>query len=198
MKHALTFLWSALVILILLWAGIMSNRAEERHDSITKQVKVPEITQEDRDLLIEIIEHESEIQNIGLMEHESEIQKFVGSDIPLLRNTEFVNLTFEEQDLLERIAMAEARGEGSVGMALVMRVVLNRSLKTGQSIHDVIYAPNQFYTAGMTAGNDECHEALAMVMDGWDESNGAIYFCAGGYSAYGEPLMQVGNHYFSK
>lgn len=186
MKHAMTFLWSALVILILLWAGIMSNRAEERHDSITKQVKVPEITQEDRDLLIEIIEHESEIQ------------KFVGSDIPLLRNTEFVNLTFEEQDLLERIAMAEARGEGSVGMALVMRVVLNRSLKTGQSIHDVIYAPNQFYTAGMTAGNDECHEALAMVMDGWDESQGAIYFCAGGYSAYGEPLMQVGNHYFSK
>jgi len=123
----------------------------------------------------------------------------VVSEVPLIRTTEFVNLTFEEQDLLEQIAYAEASGEDSKGMALVMRVVLNRSLRDGQSIREVIFAPNQFYTAGMTTNvSDECHEALGMIMDGWDESDGACYFAAGGYSRYGEPLFQYGNHYFSK
>ena len=120
------------------------------------------------------------------------------SDVPLIRTTEFVNLTFEEMDLLEQIAMAEAKGEGSKGMALVMRVVLNRSLKDGKSIHDVIYRPGQFYTAGMEPGSDECHEALALVMDGWDESEGALFFNRDGYRAGREPLFQYGNHYFSK
>ena len=186
MKHAIKFVWTALIIITLLVAGVCSNRAETKSKMIAQ---APEID----DQITEVVEVVEVIEEIP-----EPPQKFVGSEIPLLRNTEFVNLTFEEQDLLERIAMAEARGEGSVGMALVMRVVLNRSEKYGASIHDIIYAPNQFYTAGMCAGNDECHEALAMVMDGWDESQGATYFCAGGYSAYGEPLMQVGNHYFSK
>lgn len=120
------------------------------------------------------------------------------TEVPLIRTTEYVNLTFEEQELLEEIAMAEAKGEGSKGMALVMRVVLNRSLNDGMSVRDVIYRPGQFYTAGMEPGNDECHEALAMVMDGWDESQGALFFNAGGYRAGREPLFQYGNHYFTK
>lgn len=123
----------------------------------------------------------------------------VTSEVPLIRTSQFVNLTFEEMDLLEQIAMAEAKGEGSKGMAFVMRVVLNRSLRDGMSVREVIYRPGQFYTAGMEPGNDECHEALAMVMDGWDESQGACYFAAGGWSNYGkEHLFQYGNHYFSK
>ena len=122
----------------------------------------------------------------------------VTSEVPLIRTSQYVNLTFEEMDLLEQIAMAEAKGEGSKGMAYVMRVVLNRSLKDGMSIHDVIYRPGQFYTAGMEPGNDECHEALAMVMDGWDESQGALFFNRGGYRNGKEALFQYGNHYFSK
>lgn len=122
----------------------------------------------------------------------------VTSEVPLIRTSQYVNLTFEEMDLLEQIAMAEAKGEGSKGMAFVMRVVLNRSLHDGQSIREVIYRPGQFYTAGMEPGNDECHEALAMVMDGWDESQGALFFNGGGYRQGKEPLFQYGNHYFSK
>ena len=110
----------------------------------------------------------------------------------------FLNLTFEEQDLLERIAMAEAKGEGVKGMALVMCVVLNRSREWNMSIHDVIYATGQFYTAGMCEGSDACHEALALVMDGWDESDGALYFNKYGFRSGREPLFQYGEHYFSK
>lgn len=131
--------------------------------------------------------------------HLEPVEVEVISEVPLIRTSQYVNLTFEECDLLEQIAMSEARGEGSKGMAFVMRVVLNRSLKDGMSIHDTIYKEGAFCTDGMMPGNDECHEALAMVMDGWDESQGAIYFSAGGWSKYGtEHLFVYGNHYFSK
>lgn len=120
--------------------------------------------------------------------------------IPLAREEDaWVNLTFEEMDLLEQIAMAEAKGEGSKGMALVMRVVLNRSLRDKQSIAEVIYSPGQFYIEGMEPGNDACHEALGMVIDGWDESEGACYFQKYEYSPWGTvELFKYGNHYFSK
>jgi hypothetical protein len=109
------------------------------------------------------------------------------------------NLTFEEQELLEQIAYAEAKGEGVRGMMLVMNVVLNRAERNGMSIYDVIYSPGQFYTEGMTPDvSDECHQALALVMDGEDGSLGALYFNAGGYRNGKEPLFQYKNHYFSK
>lgn len=120
-------------------------------------------------------------------------------EVPVVRTGEFLNLTFKEMDELEAIAWAEARGEGVEGMALVMNVVINRSKKTGKSIHDVIYAPHQFYTAGMSYEvSEDCHKALALVMDGWDESQGALYFTSRGYSRYGETLFKYGNHYFSR
>jgi spore germination cell wall hydrolase CwlJ-like protein len=120
------------------------------------------------------------------------------SDIPLLRDKSFVKLTEEEIELLESIAMAEAEGEDTKGKALVMRVVLNRSLKREMSIEEVIFEPNQFATKRMgIEPSENCHEAMAMIVDGWDESDGALYFNNQGYS-YGEPLFKYGGHYFSK
>lgn len=111
----------------------------------------------------------------------------------------FLNLTAEECDLLEQIAYAEAKGEGTTGMMLVMNVVINRSKKSGKSIKEVIYSPGQFYTAGMTPNvSEECHEALALVLDGLDESQGALFFNKHGYRKGCEPLFQYKNHYFSR
>jgi hypothetical protein len=121
------------------------------------------------------------------------------SDIPLLRDFCFVKLTEDECNLLLDIAMAEAEGEDAKGKALVMRVVLNRSLEWEQTIEEVIFKPNQFatYRMGITP-SENCHEALSMVVEGWDESEGALYFNAGKYSNYGEPLFQYGGHCFSR
>lgn len=113
--------------------------------------------------------------------------------------TNIPNLTLEEQELLEQIAFAEAKGEGVRGMMLVMNVVLNRAELWGMSIHDVIYSPGQFYTEGMTPNvSDECHQALALVMDGEDGSLGALYFNKYGFRAGKQELFQYKNHYFSK
>lgn len=110
-----------------------------------------------------------------------------------------LRLTQGEMDLLESIAMAEAEGEDSKGKALVMRVVLNRAIMDGKGLDEVIYKAGQFCTERMGIEPDEdCHEALALVIDGWDESQGALHFHSEKYPDYGEPLFQYGGHYFSK
>jgi hypothetical protein len=113
----------------------------------------------------------------------------------------FLNLTAEECDLLEQIAFSEAQGEGVRGMVLVMNVILNRldAGRFGDSIEEVIFADGQFYTAGMTPNvSEECHEAMALVLEGADFSQGALYFNKYGYREGKEPLFQYGNHYFTK
>ena len=110
-----------------------------------------------------------------------------------------LNLSVEDCALLEQIAYSEAKGEGVMGMALVMNVVLNRAEKTGKTIRQVIYADGQFYTEGMTPYvSEECHQALFLVQHGLDESQGAIFFNKYGFRNGKEPLFQYGAHYFSK
>ena len=140
----------------------------------------------------------------------------------IIRDVTYYNerLIFSEsdEDLLIREAIAEAGNQGVKGMALVMRVILNRwqSGRYGETIHDVIYAQGQFYTKGMYR-NDihsvwngdltekqreqvrQAYAALAWVTYNWDESDGALYFCSDGWNYYGkEHLFKYGDHWFSK
>lgn len=89
----------------------------------------------------------------------------------------------EDEYLLVKIAMAEAEGEDVDGKALVILTVLNRvnSNEFPDTIYDVIYQPSQFSPVGSgrfdaVEPSDECYQALNMVIDGWDESQGALYF----------------------
>ena len=97
-------------------------------------------------------------------------------------NANFVNLSDEDALLLVKTASSEAGNQGVYGMALIMRVVLNRSEQWGMSIHDVLYQPDQFNCVyGTWWANDYradgVYEALEMIRNGWDESFGATFFC---------------------
>lgn len=132
---------------------------------------------------------------------------FDPADLPMECEDDFVNVTYEEQCLLLDVAMAEAEGEDSVGKALVMLTVLNRTEYFGATIPEIIYAPSQFATGRMgIQPSEDCYEALGMVVDGWDESwiegdwdhsMKVLWFSNNGYPAYGEPMFQYGGHYFS-
>lgn len=114
----------------------------------------------------------------------------------------------DDSERLMKIAMAEAESEGVEGKALVMLVVLNRvwSDDFPGTIEEVIFQPRQFsvVTEGSryytTEPDAECYEALELVLSGWDESYGALYFesCAGSswHSRNLEFLFEVGNHKF--
>lgn len=99
-----------------------------------------------------------------------------------------LTLTDEESQMLMKLAMAEAENQGATGKALVMNVVHNRVMSSEfpDSIEGVIFEPvtdeyHQFsviddgrYDAAVP--DEECYEALEMVLNYWDGSNGALYF----------------------
>lgn len=112
--------------------------------------------------------------------------------------------------LLARLAMAEAEGESIEGKAMVIRVVLNREQSSDfpDTIEGVIFEKGQFTPVEngrfeRVEPNAECWAALDMVLiDGWDESEGALYFEAvyngenTWHSENLEYIKTVGNHNF--
>lgn len=93
------------------------------------------------------------------------------------------NLSEADKVALQKVALAEAKCDGVKGMALVMKVILNRldSPKFPNSVTAIVAQKNQFST--YYNGNyhkaklcDESREALELVLTGWDESHGALYF----------------------
>lgn len=116
----------------------------------------------------------------------------------------------DDSYLLAKIAMAEAEGEDVEGKALVILVVLNR-VWTDEflgTIHDVIYQKSQFSPIAngrfdRVEPDEECYEALEMVMSGWDESRGALYFeseknADNWHSRHLDYLFTHGGHRFYK
>ena len=120
-----------------------------------------------------------------------------------------------DEYLLAKIAMAEAEGEDLEGKALVIRTVLNRvqSKYFPDTVEEVIYERTggggwqfspladggRWYT---TTPNKDCYDAVDMVMSGWDESQGALYFESRSDSEWHRNHLQYifkhGKHYFYK
>lgn len=119
-----------------------------------------------------------------------------------------VGISKDEKQILLRIAMAEAEGEGVYGKAYVMRVVLNRvqSEEFPDTIKKVVFQKNQFSPVRDNGRywdvepDAECYEAYNMIENGWDESAGALYFSRTGSSPWMQEntifLYEVGNHSF--
>lgn len=114
----------------------------------------------------------------------------------------------EDEELLMKVAMAEAEGEDVTGKALVMLVVLNRvaSDEFPDTVEAVVYQDGQFSTVSngrLTATDPDkgCEEALELISE-WDGSEGALYFesCEGEswHSRNLELLFEHGNHNFYK
>lgn len=116
----------------------------------------------------------------------------------------------EEKQILLKIAMAEAEGEGTSGKAYVMRVVLNRvqSEEFPNTIKKVVFQKNQFSSVKDNGRywnlepDEECYEAYNMIENGWDDSEGALYFSRTGSSPWMQEntdfLYEIGNHSFYK
>ena len=125
-----------------------------------------------------------------------------------------MDLDEEEMNMLMKIAASETLNDDVKAMALVMRVVINRVLDSEfpNSIREVIYQYDGKYYQFSPAGdgtydtaeiNEKCHEALDLVLSGWDESQGATYFCSkeNSYKWHDEALdelFEYGNHKFYK
>ncbi|MGN0321283.1 MAG: cell wall hydrolase [Lachnospira sp.] len=125
--------------------------------------------------------------------------------------------SYEDSYLLAKIAMAEAEGENIQTKTLVILTVLNRvhSDDFPDTIYDVIFDYNektgvyQFSPVipggrwWTTEPNDECYEAVQVVMESqYDYSGGALFFESCDYDSWHsrnlEFLYQSGNLKFYK
>ena len=86
---------------------------------------------------------------------------------PRTHEVQVNEFSYDDAQLLMKIAEAEAGNQGSDGMWLIMSVVLNRvkSEAFPDSISSVIYQRSQFYAQGIGATEltPEVHEALARI-----------------------------------
>lgn len=158
----------------------------------------------------------AEEANGTVQESVSALDATVATETEERKTTEYVdegNLTgsmdwdSEDAYLLVKIAMAEAEGEGLEGKALVMLVVLNRvqSDEFPDSISEVIFQKGQFSPISngrydRVEPDQECYEALDLVSEKWDESQGTLYFESASASNWHRNnlkfLFQYGKHYF--
>lgn len=111
--------------------------------------------------------------------------------------------TFNEQEkyILLHIGNAEAGNQGAEGVALVMNVVMNRANKWGMTVEQVVFQRGQFTPVSNGSYWREpcadCYKALEMVENGWDESEGALYFCEGWFS-WASYVKSYSSHNFFK
>lgn len=116
-----------------------------------------------------------------------------------------IDISSEDIELLARLAWREARGEGLLGMRLVIEVVFNRVLsdKFPNTIYDVLYQPGQFAPSGgalelsdITPGEDQ-YEAVRLAITETPILEPDVVFFAT-TPLYGEIFLHVGGHYFTR
>lgn len=168
-------------------------------ESDVEHIEIPSVSSQQQIVITEVIE---------LVELSKSLEQ---RHITL--NGEDITLTQEEEELLLRLAMAEAGNQSTEGKALVMLVVLNRTLSNDfpDTIEEVIFQESdgiyQFSPIGngyfyQVEPSDDCVNALEMLYNGWNESEGALYFesCEGEtwHSRNLELLFEEGEHQFYK
>ena len=113
-----------------------------------------------------------------------------------------IYLSEDELELIAIITMAEAEDQPEHGQRLVIDTILNRldSPEFPNTIHDVIYSPNQF-TCVWNGRADRCYvmdSIYQLVLEECASRSDydVMFFCEGGYAGNGPALFQVGGHYF--
>lgn len=76
-------------------------------------------------------------------------------------------LTDAERDIVERVVMAEAEGEGFDGQRLVAQCILNTSEAIDLRPDEVVLAPNQ-YASPAAEASQEVKDAVSAVFDDGD------------------------------
>ena len=88
-------------------------------------------------------------------------------------------------------------GEPLVGKIAVVETILNRCELYGEPVEVVVNKPNQYSMADNGEPDYTVIEAVNIALRENIFPDDMVYFKAGEYHYFGEPYMQIGNHYFS-
>ena len=117
----------------------------------------------------------------------------------------YINLSEAEINLLATLVYLEGGCESYECMKGIASVVVNRMLTTGDSLHEVIYAPGQFSVADLLNSYSPTEETLRAARDivenGPSMPIHVLYFRASYYHQFGHgrviPYTCIDNTYFS-
>ena len=82
----------------------------------------------------------------------------------LLEEVIAFEITEEERQIIERVVMAEARGESLEGQMAVAQTIRDRCIERGQNPIEVCTAPNQYAMVNMEA-TERVKDAVVFVFD---------------------------------
>ena len=82
----------------------------------------------------------------------------------LLEEVIVFEITEEERQIIERVVMAEARGESLEGQMAVAQTIRDRCIERGQDPIEVCTAPNQYAMVNMEA-TERVKDAVVFVFD---------------------------------
>lgn len=115
---------------------------------------------------------------------------------------------YDDLSLLAELVQAEAGNQDENGKRLVADVVLNRvaSDRFPNSIPEVIYQDKQFSTvldgalldAGWHMDQSDYDAVWTEATAGQRLDSQVLFFTAGEYNPYCEPMYKYGDHYFGK
>ena len=194
-RNKLTAIYTAFVVIVASCSSIHYQRI----------IVNAETNKFEASILTESLEHlgpkieemiTDEVETIDIVEPIIEAEETVDEPI--------ISISNEDIELLALVTMAEAEGESEEGKRMVIDTILNRvdSERFDNTISEVIYAPNQF-TSMWNGRVDRCYVAddicQLVIEELTNRTNyDVLYFTAYQYGAYGTPMFQIGNHYFSK
>lgn len=138
------------------------------------------------------------------------VEKQIVADRPIIAQDSAerwkgIIITSEEIEVLARLAWREARGEGLLGMRLVIEVVLNRVLsdKFPNTVFEVLYQPGQFAPSDgalelgdITPGEDQYEAVMLAITETPILEPDVVFFAT--TPLYGEIFLHVGGHYFTR
>lgn len=200
--------------------GVSAVKAPSTPDEIIQNVSIETTVEMTTNAIIEetqptteketepaiVLEEKEEVAAVEVVEVEVEEyqEEDVEEEVIYAEDTYSVgSYSNSDIELIALVTMAEAEGEPEQGKRLVIDTILNR-VESGSypnSVSGVVYQSGQF-TCMWNGRVDRCYVSDYIVGLVQEEianrqSYDTIYFMAGGYSSYGTPLFQVGNHYFS-
>lgn len=169
----------------------------------------PEIVYVEKTVTETVTEHVN-IPQLVTVEVPVVVEKQIVVDRPIIAQDsagrwQGIDITPEDIELLACLAWREARGEGLLGMRLVIEVVFNRVLsdKFPNTIYDVLYQPGQFAPDYGVPELDEItpteaqYEAVRLAITETPILEPDVVFFAT-TPLYGEIFLHVGGHYFTR
>lgn len=158
------------------------NNAQAEIMEISKQVEL------EKQKRIEMTE-KYEAEKSKRIKIENENMKLKKQENLLIGSSKFGS---EDALILHKISIAEAGGESIESMALVMLVILNRVSDDNfpDSIEDIVFQKSRGvaqFTPTIDGNyndakpNEKSKAAMELILNGWDESKGALFFeaCSG-------------------